>query len=195
MAILLSTFGDMVVFIVFFVACWVGFIGGGAAADDLPALSGKTYNDDVSLKVQLAETDSRHVDSSSRDSLPSSPPATAEELADLDDRNHCATPGCHGIGEPISNSCADMDLTIFTPGMVCGSPLSGPCFNHSRYDNDQSRRIAHKPPAARCICSILDEHSVSLTKYLLWFFFPRITNKHTFFFYFQPTAPSSLLCP
>lgn len=130
----------MVDFIVFFVACWVGFIGGAAAGD--PAL--ETTNDNVSFVVQLAETDSRNAaDSSSGGALPSSPLTTAENLNDPDNRNHCATPGCHGVGEPISNSCADMDLTLFTSGMVCGSPLSGPCFNHSRYGNDQSRRIVH----------------------------------------------------
>lgn len=37
-----------------------------------------------------------------------------------------------GVGHPISNRCADLDLSLFDPGKSCGFPLSAPCFNFTR---------------------------------------------------------------
>lgn len=37
-----------------------------------------------------------------------------------------------GIGNPVRNSCSEIDLSIVEPGRVCGSPLGQPCFDFSR---------------------------------------------------------------
>ncbi|CAN0206852.1 unnamed protein product, partial [Scytosiphon promiscuus] len=36
------------------------------------------------------------------------------------------------VGNPVTNRCSDVDLSLFSKGMECGSPLSAPCFNRSR---------------------------------------------------------------
>lgn len=35
-------------------------------------------------------------------------------------------------GDPVSNSCADLDQSLFLKGQRCGAPLSSPCFDVSR---------------------------------------------------------------
>lgn len=37
-----------------------------------------------------------------------------------------------GVGNPVRNSCSEIDLSVLDPGRVCGSPLGEPCFDHSR---------------------------------------------------------------
>lgn len=39
--------------------------------------------------------------------------------------------GSHA-GDPVSNSCEDLDLSVFLKGQLCGAPLSSPCFDIDR---------------------------------------------------------------
>lgn len=37
-----------------------------------------------------------------------------------------------GVGHPTTNACRDVDMSLFEKGLMCGPPLSQPCFDFGR---------------------------------------------------------------
>lgn len=37
-----------------------------------------------------------------------------------------------GVGDPETNGCGDVDMSLFAKGLSCGAPLSQPCFDFGR---------------------------------------------------------------
>ncbi|CAN0136402.1 unnamed protein product [Pylaiella littoralis] len=40
-----------------------------------------------------------------------------------------------GVGQPETNRCTDVDMSVFSNGITCGSPLSEPCFDFGRCES------------------------------------------------------------